>query len=155
MKKTDDFLINRLMWKAERYRLPTESSFYFKDLPKDLQQHLSTFIDLEKSGAPILFFTKSTKEWTVICTRQVICRDNKSTVTINIAEIHSIEPAAFEASLKLPLIKFRDGNHSKRDWDQLTITDKKSNRYILHSDKGSDLFALWNILLMTKRILAE
>ena len=66
MQKTDEFIINRLTWKAEKFKLPTKSAFYFKDLSSDLQEYLSNQIDKETSGTPVLFFTKPTKEWTLV-----------------------------------------------------------------------------------------
>ncbi|MBO9701370.1 MAG: hypothetical protein J7604_14265 [Sporocytophaga sp.] len=144
MKKTDDFLINRIKWKADSYHLPTKSSFYFKDLNSDLQLDLKAFVDQTNSGPPILFFTKPTKEWTLICTRQVIFNDNLTTTHIDISDIDSMIATGWGTE-----------NHDKNKLHQLTVTDKKSNQYILHADKGTDLFALWNILLMMKRILTD
>jgi len=144
MKKTDDFLINRMVWKAESYHLPTKSSLYFKDLPSDLQLDLKALVDQTNSGPPVLFFTKPTKEWTLICTRQVIFNSNLTTTHIDISDIASMIATDWET-----------GNHDNNECHQLTVTNKEGNRYILHADKGTDLFALWNILLMTKRILAE
>jgi len=153
MKKNDDFLINRMVWKAESYHLPTKSSFYFKDLPSDFQQYLKSFINEVNSGPPVLFFTKPTKEWTLICTRQVICYDNKSTIVIEISNITSFTPTVLETTSNPPLLSYREGNHKKSEWHELTVIDKRDKRYILHANKGTDLFSLWNILIMAKRLL--
>ena len=87
MEKSDDFIANRLLWKAEKYKLPTKSSFYYKDLSPDIQQYLNTYFDRSTSGQPVLFFTKPTKEWTLICSRQVICNNNEKVFKINIRHI--------------------------------------------------------------------
>jgi hypothetical protein len=96
---------------------------------------------------PVLFFTKPTGEWTLLCTRQVICNDVKSVISLDISEIKRILPTAFDPTqlgkkIDISTIK------KKSEWDTIQIIDKQDNSYILHADKGGDLFALWNILLM-------
>lgn len=56
MQKTDEFMVNRLTWKAAQYKLPTEFAFYFKDLSPDLQQYLNKQIDIEISGSPVVLY---------------------------------------------------------------------------------------------------
>ncbi|WP_028979348.1 hypothetical protein [Sporocytophaga myxococcoides] len=155
MEKTDNFLIKRLLWKADKYKLPTKSSFLFKDLSPYMQQYLISYIQPKYSGPPVLFFTKPTNEWTLICTRQVICNDNKSTIAIEISNITSFTPTVLETSSNPTLLSYREGNHKKSEWHELTVVDKEDRRYILHADKGPDLFSLWNILIMAKRLLTE
>ncbi|HEV2353622.1 MAG TPA: hypothetical protein VGR89_05230, partial [Puia sp.] len=75
MKKTEEFIENKLIWKAKQYCLPTEFSFYFKDLSNDVQSSFLDQIDVTKSGKPVLLFTSQAQEWTLICTRQVIGRN--------------------------------------------------------------------------------
>lgn len=148
MYKTDDFIKERLLWKARQYELPTEFSFFYKDLPKSIQQNLRISLE-ETSGEPVLFFTKPTNEWTLVCTRQVICNDNTAIFTINFADIRRFKPTAF-ANIPdgLPI----DVNeHKKSEWDKVTVIDQQNNIYVLHAAKG-ELFALWNILLMAARL---
>jgi hypothetical protein len=40
MEKTDDFIANRMVWKAGRYDQPFNWAFFYKDLPPTFQQHL-------------------------------------------------------------------------------------------------------------------
>lgn len=147
MQKSEAFIINRLIWKAGKYNLPGAFSFLFNDLPLGKQEFLNSQLAIEFSGIPVLFFTKPTGEWTLLCTRQVICNDIKSVISLDISEIKQILPTAFDPTQIgkrvdiFTLIK-------KSEWDTLKIIDRQDNSYILHADKGSDLFALWNILLM-------
>lgn len=148
MEKTDDFIMSRLLWKAGRYDLPTSSSYYFKDISENIQTYLTTHIDKETSGIPVLFFTKPTKEWTLICTREVICNDNQTIFRLNLADIKSFKPTMFEHMTG----RIDPKAHKKAEWHLVTVFDKQDNRYVLHADKGKDLFALWNILLMAARL---
>ena len=150
MEKTEEFLINRLIWKAEQYKLPTKFSIFFKDLSSDIQSYLASVIDFSLSGAPVLYFTKPTKEWTLICTHQIISSDNEIVSKINIDNIQKILPTGFEELDTKPRISINNAKQ-KSEWHKLTITDKQNNSYVLHAYTGADLFSLWNILLMAKR----
>lgn len=149
MQKTDDFIINRLIWKAKKYKLPTEFSFFFTDISPVLQEYLNSQVDKENSGTPVLFFTKPTKEWTLVCTKQVICNDNEKIFRLNIRDIKNFHLTAFE---KYNSNKINIQEAKKTEWNEVTVVDYADNKYILHADKGSDLFALWNILLMAARL---
>lgn len=148
MEKTDDFIAKRMIWKAGRYDQPFNWAFFYKDLSPTFQQHLDQHIERSTSGQPVLFFTKPSNEWTLLCTRQVICNDNKSIFKINFSDIKEFRPAAF-TSFGQPV----DVSDSKKsEWGKLTIVDKNNKTYVLHADKGKDLFAMWNILLMAYRL---
>lgn len=150
MDKTDDFIANRLIWKAKNYNLPTSSSFFYNDLSSDVQQDLSSYFDNSASGQPVLFFTKPSNEWTLVCTRQIICNDNKQVFRINFDNIDKFKPTLFYNVSKIQLADIKA--NPKPEWHQVTVVDKQNNSFILHADKGSDLFALWNILLMAARL---
>lgn len=147
MEKTDDYIRNRLLWKAGKHNLPTSSSFYFSDVAQNIKDYLAIHID-DSSGIPVLFFTKSTKEWTLICTREVICNNNQTIFRLVIADINRFKPTTLE-SLKG---RIDPKAHNKFEWHEVTIFDKQEKRHVLHADKGADLFALWNILLMAVRM---
>lgn len=151
MHRTDKFIINRLTWKARQYNLPTKFAFFSTDLPQKLQTYLNSQVDKEKSGTPVLFFTKLTKEWTLVCTQQVVCNDNEKTFLINIGDIKQILPTTFDPTLVGQHITV-DISMKKTEWETIKIIDREGNFHILHADAGKDLFSLWNILLMAVRI---
>jgi hypothetical protein len=151
MEKSQAFIINRITWRAGRSDLPSKYALFFNDLPLSKQEFLNSQLAIELSGIPILFFTKPTGEWTLLCTRQVICNDVKSIFSLDISDIKRILPTAFDLTqigkkIDISTIK------KKSEWDTIKIIDEQDNSYILHADKGSDLFALWNILLMMSNI---
>jgi len=41
----------------------------------------------------------------------------------------------------------------KGEWHEVVVNDKMGHSHTLHADKGKDLFALWNVLLLLWRIL--
>lgn len=147
MQKTEEFILNRLLWKARKYDLPGEFSFFFNDLPFNVQIYLNSQRNTLESGIPGLFFTKPTKEWTLICTKQVIYNDNNNIISINLRDIDKISSTVFDPNLINQRTDMRKIK-TKSEWDTIRVTTIQGDLYILHANKGSELFALWNILLM-------
>ena len=150
MDKTEDYIASRIEWKAKRYNLPSQFSFFYNTLSSEIQQYLKTHTDKATCGQPILFFTKPTNEWTLICTRQVIFNDNKKVFKVNIQNVAHLKPTLLDSSSKGKMVDMKE--IKKSEWHKVTIVDKQNNNYILHANKGNDLFALWNILLMLVRL---
>ncbi len=153
MIRTDEFLKQKIGWKAARHGFPTATALYYTDLPADTRLSLEGHIDRASSGLPVLFFRTTTGAWTLVCTRQVISFDHEATTVCNLSAIATLRPAVLDKASKAPLLVYKEGNHDKRTWNELVATDKQGNKYILRTSPGADLFALWNILLMTTRLM--
>jgi hypothetical protein len=151
MPKSDEFILNRLRWKARKYNLPTENSIFFNDLSSSVQAYLNSLRNITASGIPGLFFTKPTKEWTLVCTKQIICYDNNNIISINLSDIDKISSTVFDPAIKIPWSELSKMK-TKSEWDTIKVTTNNGFFYVLHANKGSDLFALWNILLMMARL---
>ncbi|WP_315821732.1 hypothetical protein [Paraflavitalea speifideaquila] len=134
MEKTDDYIKSRLLWRAKQHRLPTSSSFHFSDLDGNIKEYLVANIN-DASGIPVLFFTKPSKEWTLLCTRQVICNNNQTVFRLALADIATFKPTVLENMKGRIDLKM----HSKFEWHEVTVFDKRGNRYVLHAEKGEDL----------------
>ena len=147
MPKTEEFILNRLLWKAKKYDLPQQFSFFFNNLPIEDQAFLNNQRNIAESGIPGLYFTKPTKEWTLICTKQVIYYDNNNTTSIYLRDIDKISSTVFDPSLRYQGAYIRKMK-TKSEWDTVKVITKQENVYILHANNGSELFALWNILIM-------
>ena len=154
MKKTDEYIENKLIWKAKQYKLPTDFAFYFKDLSKDVQESYFAQIDIITCGKPVLLFTRRTQEWTLICTRQVICRDKKGITNLNLVDIKQIFSAEIGPGLHWLSVD-RKSIKPKSEWSEITIIDRNDLSHAFYANSGSDLFSLWNILLMAKRLSSE
>lgn len=149
MIKTDEYIFNRVIWKAKKFMLPTNYSFFFNELSTEKQNTLLNQIDRDVCGQPILFFTKPNTKWTLICTKQIVCSDNEKIFAIDLKQIKVLQPTVFKTNNQLK--EFKEQNFDKREWDEILLIDRNNREFILQADKGKDLFALWNILLMTKR----
>lgn len=154
MYKTDEFIMGRVIWKTQQYESSALRTFYFKDLTSDTQSYLTNYLDKEKSGPPVLYFSELSGEWILICTRQVVCYNNQDVIKIDMATIDRLLPTVLDDPSKSQLQKFAEGEHTKEELHELTVYDKKGNSYTLHTNKGAEFFALYDILLMAKRILS-
>lgn len=154
MKKTDEFIESKLIWKAKQYNLPTEFAFYFNELSNDIQASFLAQIDIATSGKPVLLFTRRTKEWTLICARQVICKDEKGMTNLNFGDIKQIFSTEIGPVLKHQSVDLKSIK-PKKEWNEITIIDRSDLSHVFYANSGSDLFSLWNILLMAKRLSSE
>lgn len=151
MDKNADYVFGRIIWKGKNYSLPSRYAFFFNDLPSDKKASLLGQINLDTTGSPAILFTTPTNEWTLVCSKQVLsCKDDKVTA-IELTEIDKITSN--------PMDKLRNGQkmmemkeYQKSEWKELAVYDKSGNKHVLNADKGSDLFTLWNILLMVTRL---
>jgi hypothetical protein len=154
VKKTDRHIENKLIWKAKQYDLPTEFAFYFNDLSNHTQSSFLVQIDIATSGKPVLLFTRRTEEWTLICTRQVICRDKKGITNLNLGDIKQIFSPEVGPGLNWLSVD-RKSIKPKSEWSEIAIIDRSDLSHVFYANSGSDLFSLWNILLMAKRLSSE
>lgn len=146
LNKTDEYINKRLIWKAGKHDLPSEFSLYYSTLPVAMQEYLSQQIDTLPSEIPALFFTKPSHEWTLLSTRQLAGCRNGNVYSILLKDIERItsqkygsEDAKFSTYLR------------KGEWHELIVTGKDGRTLLFPAQKGADLFALWNILLMAVR----
>jgi hypothetical protein len=72
MKKTDKYMLGRIKWKFDKYKISNNYTFFFEELSEPVKAYLKSNIDEYLSGTPVLFFTKPSNEWTLLCTKQVI-----------------------------------------------------------------------------------
>lgn len=154
MKKTAEYIEKKLIWKAKQYNLPTEFAFYFNDLSKIVQAPFLAQIDVSTSGKPVLLFTRRTEEWTLICARQVICRDGRGITKLNFGNIKQIFSSEIDPGFKRQSVDFKS-TKPKKEWSEITIIDHSDVSHIAYANSGPDLFSLWNILLMAKRLSSE
>lgn len=151
MDKSNEYLADRIKWKANGLELPSEYSFYFENLTNDRKEYYSTRLKDKNIGIPTLIFTqpKSTK-WTIIGTRKLVWGDNKQSCSILFSDIREIRPHSLDN-----LEKVKDavnGPLPKMEWNQLTLTLENDEKRSIYSNKGQDFFAMWNILKMMRQL---
>lgn len=151
LKKTDDFIRKRIIWKAKKYSLPSKFSVYYDDLSHEVIEYLSQHVDVELTGTPLLYFTKPSKEWTLLCTRQLIGFDHLHVYSVSLNEIERLTSSKIEGNTvgeRLESVR----SIGKTEWDQLAVETKDSRHFLFHANKGADFFSLWNIALLAVRL---
>ncbi|MCG2432133.1 hypothetical protein [Aequorivita xiaoshiensis] len=147
MQKTDEYIAKRLKWKAEKHSLPTEHSFLFEILPTENQKYYLELFENLNIGIPVLVFTQPNNDkWTIIGTRKIVWGEYDKYESLLIENIKEMKP---ESLVKLSESgKATKESMKKAEWDELTITNLNSEQFVIPAFKGSDFFAMWNILLM-------
>jgi len=139
-------MLNRIKWKAVKHGFPKRSNgytFFFDELPESIKRYLKSNLNEDLSGIPVIFFTKPSNQWTLLCTKRVVGYSGENVFGLNFQDISEIETYPFQITKK-----------NKLDWDELTISDKQSNRYVFHTYDGYDHNLLHNILLMCRQLVA-
>lgn len=142
MEKTDEFVLNRIMWKAGKhgiYKRANTYTLFFNELSEPIKAYLKSNINEELSGIPVIFFTKPSNQWTLLCTKQIIGYTGENVFSLSFQDISQISP-------------FFIKNKNKLEWDELTVVDRQNNSYIFHTYNGYTHNLLHNTLLMCRRI---
>ncbi|MFC7445290.1 hypothetical protein C7H62_0506 [Mesoflavibacter sp. HG96] len=151
MQKTDEYVAKRLKWKAGKNSLPTKYSFLFESLPSEDQKYYLELFKNHSIGIPVLIFIQpKSDKWTIIATRKIIWGEYDKFKSLPISEIKEMRPQSLVEISETG--KATREQVKKAEWDELTITNMNSEKFIIPAFKGSDFFAMWNILLMNKQL---
>ncbi len=153
MEKTEEFIENRIKWRATKHDLPNKNVLLFENLTDDKKAEYLTHFNENDCGKLILLFTDSKKYWTAIGTKQIIGFDGANYNSVELNSIKDVDSKnrkkyfekAEAGETKLKKIK-------KRNESKLLITDFKGKDTIFLTKKGSDLFSLWNIMMMIEQL---
>ncbi|MCK8521057.1 hypothetical protein M0D21_05740 [Aquimarina sp. D1M17] len=153
MQKTADFIENRIKWRASQHNLPNSSVFLFDNLTADKKAKYLNHFNQEDYGKIILLFTDSKNNWTALGTKKIIGYDGTKVNSVKLNSIQNVDSKnrkeyfekaeAGETKLK----KFK-----KRNESELLVTEIDGKETIFITEKGSDLFSLWNIMIMITRL---
>ncbi len=154
MQKTDEYIAKRLKWKAGKHSIPTQHSFLFESLSTENQKYYSELFKTHNIGIPVLVFTQPKNDkWTIIGTRKIIWGEYDELKSLSISEIKEMRPQSLVEISKTG--KATREQVKKAEWDELTITNLNSEQHVVPAFKGSDFFAMWNILLMNRQLNRE
>jgi hypothetical protein len=151
MEKSEEFIINRIKWKASQYDFPTKHSFYFNDLDPIEKENILKFVNISKTGYPLLLFRKTDSVWSLVCSNQLVGKNENAISSIDLNNIKTIFPKEY---FQKDLTKKELPEFSKQEINELTIIDKQNSSHKFYSYNGPDLFAFWNILLMIRNIFS-
>tara|TARA_R110002050_G_C8676994_1_gene492588 strand:+ start:59 stop:523 length:465 start_codon:yes stop_codon:yes gene_type:complete len=147
MKKTDEYILSRLKWKAEQYSLPTKYSFYFENIEDEKKAYFSESLNDQNIGIPTWIFTNpNNNKWTIIGTRKIMWSENGQSESLLFSNIKEIRPHSFDSMEKVN--DAINDSLPKTEWNELTLTEKNNKKRTVYANNGSDFFAMWNIIRM-------
>lgn len=153
MQKTEEFIENRIKWRASQHDLPNKSILLFENFTAETKARYLTHFNEEDCGKIILLFTDSKNNWTALGTKKIIGFDGTK---FNSVELDSIEDVDSK-NRKEYFEKAEAGETTlkkikKRNESELLTTEFNGKETIFITKKGSDLFSLWNIMIMITRL---
>lgn len=112
-----------------------------------------THFNEEDCGKIILLFTDSKNNWTALGTKKIIGFDGTKFNSVELDSIEDVDSKnrkeyfekAEAGETKIKKIK-------KRNESELLTTEFIGKETIFITKKGSDLFSLWNIMIMITRL---
>ncbi|RZS91865.1 hypothetical protein [Aquimarina brevivitae] len=153
MRKTVEFIEDRIKWRASQHNLPNKNTFLFENLTDEVKMKYLNHFDEKDSGKIILLFTDSKNNWTALGTKRIIGYDGTKLNSVKLDSIEDVDSKnrkeyfekAEAGETKLKKIK-------KRNERELLVTEFDGKETIFITKKGSDLFSLWNIMIMITRL---
>lgn len=155
MEKGNEYIAKRIKWKADKYSLPTEFSFFFNELSSDKISSYKQLLEGRDIGFPVLFFQATNNRWTILGTQKIVWDDGLKVNDLSLENIEIVTSGSLDRHRKLGqsnLKVFKTNDLKKAEMEDLAIYDSDGNLYNLYAWKGSDLFSLWNILLMAIKL---
>lgn len=156
MKHSEEYIENRIMWRAKRNGLPKKNTHFFNELHPDKRRKFESILESEPIGTPVLVFRTKNNLWTIFGTQKM--------VSVSYSSFHSIEYAQIVNSTigddpfgqfsskkptKLSLFLFR---LKKFKQDRILVTEKGGKVITLHGPKGAEIYDMYNIMLMLQRM---
>ncbi len=153
MSKSEEFIENRIKWRASKHDLPNKSVRLFENLTDETKAEYLTHFNEEDCGKIILLFTDSKNNWTALGTKKIIGFDGTKFNSVKFDSIEDVDSKnrkeyfekAEAGETKLKKIK-------KRNESELLVTEFNGKETTFITKKGSDLFSLWNIMMMIEQL---
>lgn len=153
MQKTAEFIEDRIKWRAAQCNLPNKSVFFFENLSAEAKTKYLTYFNEENSGKIILIFTDSKSNWTVLGTKKIIGFDGTKLNSANLDSIQDLGSKKWnEHFLKAEAGQTKPKKINKQNECEFLVTDFDGKETVFITEKGSDFFSLWNIVLMITRL---
>ena len=171
MKHTDEFLENRILWRAGINDLPSKNGLFFKDLNDSEKAIFEGVMQSSAIGIPVLLFLSKNRKWTLFGTRKLVTGSfkgkpstfeylvrrkqmkdiNSDYEVIDYASIREFEfeHRLREKPLKPGTIKWR---YIVSQEVRVFMSTENGNEVVMHGPKGNDLTTMTNVLLMLLRM---
>jgi hypothetical protein len=140
--QSDDWLENRIRWKAAKHGLPADHTFAFPDLQETHRDDFTRVAEQRGVGKPVLAFLDFGSRWTLLGTRRIVSSYDETLIEVELSEVREVGR--------------RDRDLSKHELEFLRLETKTSDSpIVVWAPRGREFFALWSILSMLCRIYAS
>jgi hypothetical protein len=129
--KDDNWIENRILWKASKNGLPGRHTFAYPDWPASTIQCAEFYC----IGKPVLAFIGDNTRWTLLGTQKLLSSYDEKVIVLSLVEMESV--SYFTRDLE------------KQEMEYLSLTAKgQGDKVIIWAPKGNEYFTLFGILLM-------
>ena len=134
----DEWIANRIHWKARGYTLPAEFTHVFPEVAEPYSELLTQNAQKHNAGVPVLAFTQTAEHWTLLATQKIISQYDDSMHLFDLATFDDAKPDGWMVA----------GKNPKQDSQYLDLMSVNGPVVRVWAPPGAALFALWNILRM-------
>ena len=153
MEKSDDFLKDRIVWRAKQHNCPSKSVQLFESVEESNKKEIQDIIDVNGLGLPVLYFLGKNGKWTLVSTKGLVFKSEENIDSIKYDDVkgHTIGDDPFNHfSDNKGLVK---KGFKKSEQDTILVKTKSSSEILsIKAKKGTDTFTLYNIFLMILRM---
>jgi hypothetical protein len=132
-----------MVYRAGKHRLPGGRTHRFEQLEPALQRQILEAVADGMRGRPVLAFVDSSERWTLLTTREVVCREHghlRGMSIRNLATLGSDSRPPEGSSLE-------EVGRWKGSWEYLRLVHRDGTSQTVWVPCGGEAYALWNILL--------
>ena len=154
MEIDDDWIENRIRFKAGKHKLPSGITQFFDSFDASARETISHQLN-DSHGIPVLVAYDSPERWAVITTRHFVGFADAQLLTCAHSNINAITSRDYPpADWRERGIPHSELGSLKGQWEYLRITTNDNATLDYWVPPGGEAFAFWNILLMLSRMAA-
>ena len=147
MVKTDEYIADRLKWKAKKTTCLQNMHSILKIWQGEKKAYYTALIKDKNIGIPTLVFTQpDSDKCTIIGTRKLVWGENQESESVSISAIKKIKAHGLDDLKKVKIAI--NGPLPKTEWNELALTKENNEKINVYAHKGVDFFAMWNIIRM-------
>ncbi|BDD03905.1 hypothetical protein [Aureibacter tunicatorum] len=150
MRNSEEYIENRLKWRAGKNGLPSANSYFFDEIDTNEKLKFHEILQSFDIGKPVLLFKGENNTWTIIGTKMIASGKDSSFEAIEHSEIDTYTVGEDPMGIFSEPAKMKDFDKAKQH--QIIMKAKEGRILTIHGQRGSELYAMLNIILMIDRI---
>lgn len=158
MHHTNEYLENRIRWRAKKNDILCSKVLFFEELNKEVKERVNALLKQQNIGIPVLFFKGKSNNWTVIGTQKIACGNDVFADSIAYKDINRWTPFDYplnEPKTIVERLKARYFGYLKRLQHKIIMEEKGGRLLIFYGPRGWKLYNIPNITLMMERLIKK